>query len=278
MIAEGLPVIAAPGASAVLTALSVAGLPTDRFMFAGFLPVKQAARCAGLTDLAAVPATLVFYESPRRLAATLADMATVLGDRPAAVCRELTKKFEETRRGTLATLADRHRPAAGHGPDRRGPCCGAANRAGHEHAKRRSRHRGGGNGPAAQTGLRPRAGTVGQMSKTTYLSGLAAEEVAERLYTREGAQVRDRRALTEAGEIDLIVEQDGQIIFVEVKARRSHAAAAASLSPKQQVRIMAAAEIWLDAQGLSALTLCRFDLVTIAGDGTAERLENVLSA
>ena len=105
MIAEGLPVIAAPGASAVLTALSVAGLPTDRFMFAGFLPVKQAARCAGLTDLAAVPATLVFYESPRRLAATLADMATVLGDRPAAVCRELTKKFEETRRGTLAALA-----------------------------------------------------------------------------------------------------------------------------------------------------------------------------
>lgn len=105
MIAEGLPVVAAPGASAVLAALSVAGLPTDRFMFAGFLPVKQAARTSGLAELAAVPATLIFYESPRRLAATLGDMLAVLGDRPAAVCRELTKKFEETRRGGVADLA-----------------------------------------------------------------------------------------------------------------------------------------------------------------------------
>lgn len=105
MIAAGLPVIAAPGASAVLAALSVAGLPTDRFLFAGFPPPKSAARRTFLAEVAPVPATLVFYESPRRLADALADMATVLGDRPAAVCRELTKKFEETRRGTLADLA-----------------------------------------------------------------------------------------------------------------------------------------------------------------------------
>lgn len=104
-VAAGHPVIAAPGASAVLAALSVAGLPTDRFLFAGFPPPRAAARRRALAELAAVPATLVFYESPHRLAEALAGMAEVFGDRPAAVCRELTKRFEETRRGTLAALA-----------------------------------------------------------------------------------------------------------------------------------------------------------------------------
>lgn len=105
-IERDLKVIAAPGASAVLAALSVAGLPTDRFLFAGFLPPKSAARRSELEALAAVPATLVFYESPRRLADCLADMAQVLGGtRDTAVCRELTKRFEETRRGALNELA-----------------------------------------------------------------------------------------------------------------------------------------------------------------------------
>ena len=102
----GVPITTAPGASAVLAALGIAGLPTDRFLFAGFLPPKRAARLTTLVELAAVPATLVFFESPRRLGAALADMAEVLGDRSAAVCRELTKKFEEARRGTLASLAE----------------------------------------------------------------------------------------------------------------------------------------------------------------------------
>lgn len=102
----GYDVHALPGASAVLTALSLAGLPTDRFLFAGFLPPKSGARRTALAALAAVPATLVFYESPRRTAAALADMAEVLGDRPAALTRELTKKFEEVRRGSLAELAE----------------------------------------------------------------------------------------------------------------------------------------------------------------------------
>ena len=105
-IAAGHPVTAVPGASAALAALAVAGLPTDRFLFAGFPPPRSAARRRALAELAAVPGTLVFYESPRRLAASLADMAATLGaDRPAAVCRELTKRFEETRRGTLGALA-----------------------------------------------------------------------------------------------------------------------------------------------------------------------------
>ena len=106
VIGEDLPVTSAPGASALLAALAVAGLPTDRFMFAGFPPVKQVAKRKFLGEFAAVPSTLVFYESPRRLADCLAAMVQVYGgERRAAVCRELTKKFEEVRRGTLDELA-----------------------------------------------------------------------------------------------------------------------------------------------------------------------------
>lgn len=102
----GAPVMAVPGASALLAALNVAGLPTDRFFFAGFLPSSSAARRKSLEELADVPATLVFYESPRRVAAMLADAAEVLGAaRPAATCRELTKKFEEIARAPLGELA-----------------------------------------------------------------------------------------------------------------------------------------------------------------------------
>lgn len=104
-IDQDLPVIALPGASALLTALTVSGLPTDRFMFCGFPPPKQGARRTFLEEVAAVPGTLVFYESPRRLADALADMAETFGPRDAAVSRELTKKFEETRRAPLPDLA-----------------------------------------------------------------------------------------------------------------------------------------------------------------------------
>jgi len=104
-IEAGLPVMAIPGASAALAALVVAGLPTDRFLFAGFLPAKQGQRRQALGELARIPATLVFFETAPRLADALADMTSVLGDRPAAVARELTKLHEEVRRGTLGELA-----------------------------------------------------------------------------------------------------------------------------------------------------------------------------
>lgn len=110
-VAGGIPVTTAPGASSVMAALVLAALPTDRFLFAGFPPPRQGARRRALSELAAVPATLVFLESPRRLAASLADMAAVLGARPAAVARELTKLFEEVRRGTLAELAAHYESA-----------------------------------------------------------------------------------------------------------------------------------------------------------------------
>ncbi len=104
--AAGHRVTPIPGASAVLAALMAAGLPTDAFLFAGFLPPKTAGRRKRLQALMHVPATLVFFESPQRLGASLADMAEVLGaERPAAMARELTKTFETIRRGTLAELA-----------------------------------------------------------------------------------------------------------------------------------------------------------------------------
>jgi 16S rRNA (cytidine1402-2'-O)-methyltransferase len=104
-LADAIMVTGAPGPSSVLAALMIAGLPTDRFFFEGFLPQRPAARRARLTQLAAIPGTLVVFESPRRLAAMLADAAAVLGERATAVTRELTKLFEEVRRGTLAELA-----------------------------------------------------------------------------------------------------------------------------------------------------------------------------
>ncbi len=104
--AAGHRVTTAPGPSAVIAALTVGALPTDRFLFAGFLPNATGQRKSALAELAAVPATLAFYESPKRLAAMLRDAAAVLGeDRKAAICRELTKKFEEVIPGTLSELA-----------------------------------------------------------------------------------------------------------------------------------------------------------------------------
>ena len=94
-----------PGASSVLAALTVAGLPTDRFFFEGFLPPKQGARQKRIAELATIPATLVLFESGPRLPDALADLAAGLGARSAAICRELTKLHEEVRRDDLATLA-----------------------------------------------------------------------------------------------------------------------------------------------------------------------------
>lgn len=103
--AEGLAVTAVPGPSAVLAALTVSGLPTDRFLFAGFPPAAKGIRKTWLQDLKTVPATLVVFESPRRVHRLLSEMAEAFGEREAAVCRELTKRFEEVISGSLGELA-----------------------------------------------------------------------------------------------------------------------------------------------------------------------------
>jgi 16S rRNA (cytidine1402-2'-O)-methyltransferase len=108
----GIGVTVIPGPSAPLAALVLSGMPSDRFLFAGFLPVKDGARRETLRELKAVPATLLFFETGPRLADSLATCADVLGDRPAAVARELTKLYEEVRRDTLGALA-RHYAESG---------------------------------------------------------------------------------------------------------------------------------------------------------------------
>ena len=131
-LAEGLPVTAAPGPSAALTALILSGLPPDRFLFAGFLPPRSAARRRALAQWAALEATLIFFEGPSRIAAALADMTDILGERDAAVARELTKRHEEIRRGRLGALAEHYRAAGAPrgeavivvGPPERAPAAG----------------------------------------------------------------------------------------------------------------------------------------------------------
>jgi 16S rRNA (cytidine1402-2'-O)-methyltransferase len=109
--AAGVPVTTIPGPSAAIAALTLAGLPTDRFLFAGFLPAKAKARADAIAELASLRATLVFYESGPRLGATLSALHDGLGDRDAAVAREISKAFEETVTGTLSELAARYAEA-----------------------------------------------------------------------------------------------------------------------------------------------------------------------
>lgn len=104
MLMHGIDVQAVPGANAALTALQISGLPTDNFYFAGFLPHKSKARRDVLQDLKPLKTTLLFYESPHRVQATLEDMQVILGNRPACMARELTKMYEEVRRGALSDL------------------------------------------------------------------------------------------------------------------------------------------------------------------------------
>ena len=106
-IDSGVPVVPVPGASALITALVVSGMPTDEFFFGGFLPSRSGARRARLTELRSIPATLIFYEGPHRIAATLKDARDILGEREAVVARELTKMHEEIARGRLSELAER---------------------------------------------------------------------------------------------------------------------------------------------------------------------------
>ena len=109
--AAGIAVTTIPGPSAVVSALTLAGLPTDRFLFAGFLPPKGGPRATAIAELAPIRATLIFYESGPRLAAALTALRDGLGDRPAAVAREISKKFEETATGSLSELAARYAEA-----------------------------------------------------------------------------------------------------------------------------------------------------------------------
>jgi 16S rRNA (cytidine1402-2'-O)-methyltransferase len=166
-IAAGIDVTVLPGASAVLSALLLSGLPSDRFLYAGFLAPKSAARRRELAELAGIGATLVFFETAPRLAAALGDMAAILGDRKAAIVREITKLFEQARRGRLADLA-REIEASG-------PLKGRSDR-GRPARRRRA--------PTSTSTPHCRAlkqGTSGTRSASRYLTGFPRRAVYERV-------------------------------------------------------------------------------------------------
>ncbi len=181
-IAEGLIVSAVPGPNAAVMALSLSGLPPHPFLFLGFLPAKGGPRMAELARLRAVEkaglaATLVFYEAPHRLAETLAAMAEGLGaDRPAAVARELTKRFEEVRRGTLGTLAAHYATA-----EARGEICIVV-------------------GPAEEEATGPEE--LDDRLRAALAAGLSLRDAAASVATATGLRKRDvyARALALAGE------------------------------------------------------------------------------
>jgi 16S rRNA (cytidine1402-2'-O)-methyltransferase len=165
-LARGLAVTSAPGPSAVPMALALSGLPTDRFFFGGFLPAKEGERRRAIGAVASLPATLVFFEAPHRLAASLANLAELLGARPAAVARELTKLFEEVRRGPLDALAAHY---AKH-PDIKGEIAVVIGAPGEQEA--------------------PQAGVLDEALRTA-LAGASVKDAAAEVAARYGLKRRD---------------------------------------------------------------------------------------
>ena len=185
--AAGHAVIAVPGASSVLTALSVAALPTDRFFFEGFLPAKEVARRTRLTELARIDATLVMFESGNRVQDTLADLADIMGGRDAAICRELTKLHEEIKRAPIAELAK-----AADQLETRGEfvlVIGPPRADANDHDAARSRR-----SPAGIAGARQRQGQRGARGRT--FRAAAPRGLCPRAGARERNQRRRWRRLT----------------------------------------------------------------------------------
>ena len=263
-IEAGVHVTSLPGPSAVTAALSIAGLPTDRFFFAGFLPSRGAARRRALGEFAAVPGSLVVFESPRRLGASLADMAAVLGPREAAVGRELTKRFEEVRRGRLDATRRRlrwptpsprrdrrrRRPArtrrARRGARRRRYRRTVARRLGARPAGARGRRGRAGDRAFAPRPLRPGAGTAGaamNRRRRAERAGRAAETACAWLLRLKGYRLLARRYRSGLGEIDIVARRGALIAVVEVKARRDYAAAVEAVDSRQRARIARATEM-----------------------------------
>ena len=256
--AAGHAVIALPGASSVLSALSVAALPTDRFFFEGFLPPKQTARRARLAELSRIDATLVMFESGNRVQDTLADLAEIMGARDAAICRELTKLHEEVSARPLAELARARRTLETRGEfvlvigppaadaqvmTRRRARRSAAQPAWRDSVKDAVAH-------AVELSGRPRREVYARalelakqtreqmarkaaMAKTddaaspasgpravaAFRTGLSAESRAAAYLMAKGYRILAKRFRTPYGEIDIVARRRNLLAFVEVKAR-----------------------------------------------------------
>ena len=255
--AAGHRVVALPGPSSVLTALSVAALPTDRFFFEGFLPPKQTARRTRLTELSRLDATLVMFESGSRVQETLADLAAIMGARDAAICREMTKLHEEVNRGvacrlaqsaaTLETrgefvlvIAPRRRRQPDHDAERSTISCASGSRA--TASRMRSRTRSKSRAGRAAKSMPARLNSPGAtlvMAKTD--EAKSAKPVAPKrprprasrrsapgsrrraraaaFLIAKGYRILARRFRTPHGEIDIVARRRHLLVFVEVKAR-----------------------------------------------------------
>ncbi len=250
-----------PAPPAVLTALPISGLPTDAFFFAGFLPAREGARRTRIEELAAIPGSLVFFESPGRAGEALRDLADLLGARPAALARELTKMHEEVVRGSLAELAAQfaatdpkgevvivvgppgeatltdedievsardgapalQRARCGQG---RGRCAQGAEGSCLRHCAQ---------GEAAWDSASEQAYTDARRAR--YRLGRWSEWMAALLLMAKGYRILRRREQTPAGEIDLIAVRRRRLAFVEVKRRLTLEDAEASISPRQRQRV-----------------------------------------
>eukprot|EP01037_Dinobryon_pediforme_P028189 gene28189-31358_t len=290
-IDAGHRVIPIPGASALLAGLVASGLPTDAFLFAGFLSSREEARRHRIEELAPLAATTIFYESPHRLGDTLAELAAVMGpDRPAVVARELTKTFEEVVRGPLSVLAARYAAAkpkgeivilVGPAPDgettdadvdrllaaallRAAPGKAAAEVArltGRDRKELYERVLAMKSVPAPQSGGRARDATEDR--RKAYAWGLSAEIRAAWYLRLKGYRILARRYKVARGEIDLIARRGRTIAFIEVKARPSEDGALEAVTWRARRRIEAAALAWGAANPAYADHDWRFDIVAI---------------
>jgi 16S rRNA (cytidine1402-2'-O)-methyltransferase len=265
--AAGHAVIAVPGASSVLTALSVAALPTDRFFFEGFLPPKHVARRTRLAELARIDATLVMFESGNRVQETLADLAETMAGRDAAICRELTKLHEEIKRAPITELAK----AAGTLETRGefvlvvGPPRADANimtQHDLDDLLRSSLARDSVKDSATPPDASAKVAAPARVA--AFRTGLSAENRAAALLVAKGYRILAKRFRTPHGEIDLVARKRNLIAFIEVKARASLDDAAYAVTPRQQARIIDAAQGWLMAHPEHAEFELRFDAILIA--------------
>ncbi len=254
--AAGVPVATLPGACAAIAGLTVSGLPNDRFMFAGFLPVKDKARRDMLSELRDVPATLVFYETAPRLLKSLAAIGAVLPDRLVSVARELTKLHEECRTGPAAELARHYEahPARGEIVLMIGPPAPIVPDAGEADDLLRTALliaqdiAGGGAGgegdrARSQAPVRTRAGAARRMKRQqAEQRGRDAERDAAAWLARQGWRIVAERVKTPLGEIDLIAQRDGMTAFVEVKWRKLARDLDHAIDAHRLRRVAAAAE------------------------------------
>ena len=245
-------------------------MPTDAFFFAGFLPTRDGSRQSRIKELSAVPGTLVFFEAPTRIGESLRDLAAVLGDRPAAVARELTKLHEEVRRGTLPELAESFAEGEARGEivilvGPPGPTAitddlvigklrtALQSMSLRDAARRRVRGSRRAQGaclrdwPCAQ-GERNVSSSTGKAKaerQARYRRGHISEYVAAALLTAKGYRILARRYQSPAGEVDLVAKRGKRLVFVEVKRRTSLEACEAAIGSTQRQRVRRAAECWL---------------------------------